>query len=83
MDVKSVIDFIQGVGFPIAVAWFVLARVEKRLMAIEAAIVAVLERVRSNEARHDADWSGGATPSRTSEEVTERHRIRRATPAPR
>lgn len=44
LDADSVLTFIQGVGFPAAVAWFVLVRVEKRLASIETALVAWLER---------------------------------------
>lgn len=44
MDFAGIIDLVQGVGFPAAVAWFVLARVEKRLAAIEAAVCALSNR---------------------------------------
>ena len=77
------LSWIQGVGFPAAVAGFVLWRMEKRLASIEIAVVRLAERMGAigedarrdaADARHDA----AAVAAEVADE-TKKHRSRVAT----
>jgi hypothetical protein len=48
MESANALAWVQGVGFPAAVAIFVLWRVDKRLASIEIAVVRLAERLKEN-----------------------------------